>query len=92
MLITYGRENEKTIVAAQCTNAPSPCLPFIIKPAQLGESKTLCYINGCCVFFPWALVNAFHSIVPLIFAFSELSVLSIATLLTLFQASEAEHS
>ena len=53
--VPCGRENENKFVDWQCTNFTSPCLVyyFRIKPAQLGETKTLgniyVYVFPCVV-------------------------------------------
>lgn len=77
--VTYGRENEKKFVAARCTYC------YHIKPAQLGEPKTLCYIVGTCVPSLRSAVSVFISIILLLFVL-------LTTQTTWFQASEAEDS
>ena len=49
-----ARGNEKKRVAAQCWNITSPCpvYYFLLKPAHLGDPKTLSSICGSSVSFP----------------------------------------
>ena len=64
----------------------------LIISAQFSEPKMLGYTGGNRVFFLLAAISLFLSIMLLLFAFSCLSSLHLASWITLFQASEAEHS
>lgn len=76
-----GRQNERRLVAAQCTSVTSPCPDycFRIKPAHRGEPKTLSWWQLCLLF----VCFFFFTSVQLLCACLCLSFLRIADLLAL---------